>query len=246
MNINSDINILGNLPDYNFIKYFLDNNSGIDSFSGLSEIKTTKSIKRFEKAVKASFLHCFNESIKHLMDSVYKNESISKDYQFMLFWNMSINNDLFHYLNNYVYFPSFYSGRVSIKTIEVKSCIIDLKSNNAELKTWKPNTVVEISSAYLRVLKKLNLLEGTLHKTILHPFLSDKMFVLFIYWIKAIETNSNLLESEWLKYSFCEKPVFIERLMQKKFSKYFQLLYTGDKLKVETLIPYSTIYHAIK
>jgi hypothetical protein len=89
-------------------------------------------------------------------------------------------------------------------------------------------------------------MEGSLNKTIVHPYLNDKMFILFVYWITAVENKSNLLESEWLKYSFYERPVFIERLMQKKFTKYFNILYTGDKLKIETLIPYSTIYHVIK
>ena len=64
-------------------------------------------------------------------------------------------------------------------------------------------------------------------------------------WIAAVEAKTNLLESEWLRYSFCEKSVFIERLMQKKFAKYFQLNYTGDKLKIETTMPYEKIYHAI-
>ena len=34
---------------------------------------------------------------------------------------------------------------------------------------------------------------------------------------------------------FYENPIFIERLMQ-KFSKYFQIQYTGDSLKIETLV----------
>ena len=89
-------------------------------------------------------------------------------------------------------------------------------------------------------------MQGSLNKIIVHPYLSDKIFVLFVYWLTTIESKSNLLESEWLKYSFSEKTVFIERLMQKKFAKYFQLNYTGDKLKIETTIPYSTIFHAIK
>ncbi len=72
------------------------------------------------------------------------------------------------------------------------------------------------------------------------------MFILFVYWLKAIESKPNLLESEWLKYCFSEKTVFIERLMQKKFTKYYQLNYTGDKLKIETEMPFSTIYHVIK
>ncbi len=89
-------------------------------------------------------------------------------------------------------------------------------------------------------------MEGSLNKTIVHPYLSDKMFILFVYWLKAIELKTNVLVSEWLKYSFSEKSVFIERLIQKKFARYFLIHYTGDSLKIETTMPYSTIYHAVK
>ena len=89
-------------------------------------------------------------------------------------------------------------------------------------------------------------MEGTLNKKILHPYLSDKMFVMFIYWLNSTESRSNLIDSQWLKYSFCELPVFLERVMQKRFTKYFDLIYTGDKLTIETTIPYENIYNALK
>ena len=72
------------------------------------------------------------------------------------------------------------------------------------------------------------------------------MFVLFIYWLNEVETLPNFLVSDWVKYCFCEQEVFIERVLQKKFSKFFELTYTGDKLKIETSIPYESIYDAVK
>ncbi len=126
------------------------------------------------------------------------------------------------------------------------ACLKDLREHEIQLKDWAEYTLEKVASKYLTLLKKFNLMEGTLNKSIVHPYLNDKMFILFVYWLSAIETKTNLFESEWLKYCFSEKPVFIERLMQKKFAKYFQLSYTGDKLKIETEMHYSTIYHAIK
>jgi hypothetical protein len=250
MKINTDINILGGLPDWNLIKLFMDRN--IDSMrkegglNAFTSIKTDKSVKRFEKAITATLLKTDNVEVELLIRETLSAEGISTDSLMLLFWNASFNNDLFRYLNNQIYFSSFYSGRITIKSNEVTACLKDLSEREPGLKAWGDYTLAKNASKYLTLLKKFNLMEGSQKKAILHPYLDDKAFVLFIYWLKAIEPNPNLLDSEWIIYSFCEKEVFIERLMKKKFSSYFQLLYSGDKLNIETLIPYESIYHVIK
>lgn len=250
MLINSDLNILGGLPDWNLINVFLQDSIGaMDKSRGThsyTAIKTDSSVKRFKRAISRTLLKFNSEKAEALVRETIGNENITNDSLYLLFWNASLNNELLHYLNTHVYFPAFYSGRISIKQNEVVACLKELREREAQLKKWADYTLEKVASKYLTLLKKFNLMEGTLNKSIVHPYLSDKMFILFIYWFKAIESKSNLLESEWLKYSFSEKPVFIERLMQKKFAKYFQLNYAGDKLKIETEMPYSTIFHAIK
>ena len=249
MTINSDINVLGSLPDWNLINVFLkDNISSLRKVGGVhtyTAIKTDKSVKRFEKAISAPLIKFCGAEVEVLVRDIFESESISNDSLLLIFWNASFNNELLHYLNTQTYFLAFYSGRISIKQDEVAACLKDLKEREIELKKWSDSTLQITASKYLTLLKKFHLMEGSLNKTILHPYLNDRMFILFVYWIKAVETKSNLLESEWLKYSFCEKSVFLERLMQKKFAKYFQLNYTGDNLKIETTMPYEKIYHAI-
>ena len=250
MNINTDINILSNLPDLDVLKYLFDikyfEELGKYDHHGFSDIKSLKSLKRFESAVRKSLLNFKSDKEKHLVDSVFYQESVSNDLKILLFWNLSNNNELFQYLNENVYFPALYSGRITIKSIDIQACIKDLLDKTKEIEKWTPITIVKTSSSYLRLLKKFSLMEGGLNKKFSTPYLNDKMFILFIYWLKVIEEKTNLLESEWLKYSFCERPIFIERVMLKKFANYFQLQYSGDKLKIETLIPYENIYHAIR
>lgn len=248
MNINSDINILGSLFDFNLVLHFLENKSSKNKIVSpnytFTSIKTDKSVKRFEKAITETLLNLNNPN-QEFISGILKVEKITKDTLLLLFWNASFNNELLNYLNTQIYFLAFYSGRISIKKDEVAACLKDLKERETELKKWSDSTLQTTASKYLTLLKKFHLMEGSLNKTILHPYLNDRMFILFVYWIKANETKSNLLESEWLKYSFCEKSVFLERVMQKKFAKYFQLNYTGDKLKIETTVPYENIYNVI-
>ena len=249
MIINSDINVLGSLPDWNLINVFLkDNISSLRKVGGVhtyTVIKTDKSVKRLEKAISGTLIKFCGAKVAALVRDMFELERISNDSLLLIFWNASFNNELLNYLNTEIYFLAFYSGRISIKQDEVVACLKDLKEREIELKKWSDSTLKITASKYLTLLKKFHLMEGLLNKSIVHPYLNDKMFILFVYWLTATESKSNLLESEWLKYSFCEKPIFIERLMQKKFAKYFQLNYTGDNLKIETTMPYEKIYHAI-
>ena len=246
MHINSDINVLGSLPDWNLIKVFLSEDmvsikekGGIHTYTA---IKTDKSVKRFEKAIKATLIQNKKPELETIIRQAIKSNTTSAETLILLFWNATINNDLLFLLNDKVFFPAFYSGRVSIKNDEVVACIKDLKETQDDLKKWSEITITTTASKYLTLLKKFGLMEGSVNKSIIHPNLSDTMFVLFVYWLTAISEKQNLLNSEWLKYSFNEKQTFIERLLQKKFSKYFNVVYTGDKLSIEPIKTYDSIY----
>ena len=57
MNINSNINIIGGLPEFELINFFLINsdNEG-KSHLEYSDIRTLKSVNRFKKAIQESFV----------------------------------------------------------------------------------------------------------------------------------------------------------------------------------------------
>lgn len=246
MTLNSDINILGGLPDLNLIKQFMnDSIESLNSRGGhrsYTAIKTDKSVHRFEKAITDTLLTFKNSTLKPIVTNMVNAESISNDCLFLFFLNASNNNELLNYLNNSVYFPALYSGRVSIKTTEVLACLNDLKQTEQELHKWSDSTLQVTASKYLTLLKKFHLMDGSVNKTITYTYLNDKMFVIFVYWLLTVEPKPNLLESPWLNYAFSEKQFFLERVMQKKFSKFFNLNYNGDKLMVEPLISYQNIY----
>jgi len=247
--INSDINVLGSLPDWNLIKVFLSEDMGsINKKGGIhtyTAIKTDKSVKRFEKAIKATLISCRKPELEIIIKQAIVANVTSADTLLLLFWNASANNELLFHLNENVFFPAFYSGRVSIKNDEVVACIKDLKLTQNDLQKWSEITVTTTASKYLTLLKKFGLMEGSVNKSILHPHLSDSLFILIAYWIAAISDKPNLVDSPWLSYCFSERQVFLDRLLQKKFSKYFNVVYTGDKLNIEPIISYQLIYEHI-
>ena len=249
MQINSDINVLGSLPDWSLVKVFLSEDmSSIREKGGIhtyTAIKTDKSVTRFEKAIKATLIQNRIPELESIVRQAIIENTTSVDTLLLLFWNASANNELLFHLNERVFFPAFYSGRVSIKNDEVIACIKELKQAEADLKKWSEITIKMTASKYLTLLKKLGLMEGSATKTIAHPHLTDSMFVLYAYWIAAIADKPNLVNSSWLTYCLSERQAFIDRLLQKKFSKYFNVVYTGDKLSIEPIIPYESIYELI-
>ncbi|MBK8854953.1 MAG: DUF1819 family protein [Saprospiraceae bacterium] len=186
-----------------------------------------------------------NEQLRVMIEGIILKAGVTQETLLILYWNASANNELLFHLNEKVFFPAFYSGRVSIKNDEVIACIKDLKQSENDLKKWSVSTISVTSSKYLTLLKKFGLMEGSLHKNIVHPHLNDGMFVLFTYWFAAISDKPNLVDSNWIQYCFSEKQNFLDRLLQKKFSKYFNVVYTGDRLSIEPIIPYESIYEYI-
>ncbi|GAB4176179.1 MAG: hypothetical protein Kow00108_11520 [Calditrichia bacterium] len=245
MHINTDINILGGLPDWNLVLYFYDKKYKKAKLPLHTFIKTTKSVKRFESAISGTLLKFKNKKIKVLFDSMISSEGITKDTMLFLFWNAALNNEFFHFLNENVFFPALYSGRIQIRHEEVVACLHELKSQNGTLKNWSETTIRTTASKYLTLLKKFGLLEGKQNKSIVQPFLNEKMFVIFIYWLTAVSEKTNLLLSPMLQYGFMELPVFTERVTNKKFAKYFNIYYTGDNLKIEPKIEYEKLYEII-
>lgn len=246
MRINSDINILGSLPDWNLINVFLtEDMSSIGKNGGIhshTTIKTDKSVKRFEKAIKTTLIQNKKSELKSIIRQTIQTNTTSSDSLILLFWNASSNNELLFHINDKVFFPAYYSGRVSIKNDEVIACIKELKLSEDDLKKWSEITVATTASKYLTLLKKFGLMEGSVNKSIVHPNLNDNLFILFVYWIAAISDKPNLVNSSWIPYCFSEKQSFLDRLLQKKFSKYFNVVYTGDQLSIEPIKTYDSIY----
>lgn len=247
MTINTDINILGGLPDFNLVLHFLENPepSGNKDHQTFSTIKTTKAVKRFRHTILKSLLSFPNPDAEILVKTSLWGEGISKDTLMLLFWVFSFNNELMHHLNRSVLFPALFSGRTGISYEEVKACLWELRQTEADLKKWSAETLSTTASKYLTILVKFGILEGSAHKSIPTIYLSDKLLALFVYWLSAIELRTNIIDSQWLNYSFCEQPVLIERILQKKLSPFLSVFYTGNNLKTDTLISYENIYHAV-
>lgn len=249
MNINTDINILGGLSDLNLIEELLKENiepTSDQSSQVYSNIKTIKALKRYERAILNTLIKFTNPKIEALIRKVIESEGITPDSLLLIYWNAATNNELLDYLNQKVYFPALYSGRVTIKKDEVIACLNELKQSEVALQKWSNATIDTVSRKYLALLRRFNLMAGVRKQTIIHNNISDKVLILFIYWLLAVETKANVLESIWLPYCFQEKEILLQLIMQKKFMKYYNMNYSGDKLIIEPLFSYEEVYDELR
>lgn len=247
MNINTDINVLGSIQDFSLVHiiFHAKNRSKISLQyqQQLASLKVAKTFNRYEKAIRNTYLNFKNDQIKTLFQSIFSAKEFNPEFLPVLFWNASANNELINYLNQEVYFPVLYGGRSTIKNIEVETCIKHLRKTENDLQKWSDKTIATIGSKYLTFLRKFELMEGTQSKKICPYYLSDKWFILFLYWLKAIDPVSNILHSKWLPYAFLEKDLFSERVMKKHFLKYYHFSYNGENLTLEPIYTYGEIYH---
>lgn len=247
MKVNTDINILGGMPDYNLIRIYIAGEAKEKSTSEIqlqyTSIKTEKAFKRFQKAIDKS-MNCFKSNdLKSMIQTLCNAQEIDETMLMMFFWNMSLNNELFAYLNEKVYFPVLFSGRTILIADEVVNCLKELKQSEIELQKWSDSTIDTTASKYLTLLKKLGLLEGSIKKKIIYKNLSEKQFVLFLYWLMQAENTTNIGDSIWMKYGFMEKGSFIERCLQHKYRKYIKVNYNGDILRMEPILTYEEVCH---
>ena len=245
MNINSDINVLGSLSDFSLISALLVEDKANTDYQAYSNIKTNKSYKRFASAIKNTLIKFTDPNMEYLIRNVFEHEGLSAHCLLLLFWNACVNNELLDYLNQKVYFPALYSGRVALKKDEVVACLQELKQTETAMQKWTDSTVETTASKYLTFLKKFNLMEGRVNKTIAPPSIGDKEIILFIYWLLSVESKTNILESRWLPYCFLEKELFIQQIMQKRYMKFYNLQYSVNNLKIEPTFPYKELYHEL-
>ncbi len=254
MIFNTDINIIGSIPDYHLIymalPLLLSNQQELESIlvtNNEFDFRTEKSRKRFLSALNSAFISK-NKSVNDLASEliVYlKNDEQAK--AVLLFWLFSFNNRLFFELNKEVFLKYYYQGRAELPKEAVIAFIKDLIDKNPELKgKWSEITIETIASKYLTVLKKLHLLEGNHKKKFCSIKITDELLAVFIHLIAMIENRkSNFWEDELIPFLLISKETILERLKKIGKKDWIKMNYTGASLNVEAAFNKNNIIDGI-
>lgn len=241
-NYNTDINLIGGIPDYELIykaiKLFSKDEKELEDLiinDNQFDFRTEKSRKRFLSAVYSAFLNFKDEEHKKLLVKLFSTNISLQSKQLILFWQFIFTNTLFLEITRDVFLKAYYSGRVSLPKDDIVAYMKDLISKKDELKgSWSESTINTIASKYLTVLKKLDLVEGTAKKKFKHLQVTDESLLIFIYLIKILEpNNSNILDSQYFDFAFISKDTFLSRVKQLAKKDLIEMSYNGVLLKIE-------------
>lgn len=254
MNYNTDINIIGSIPDYHLIylalPLLLTNQLELENIlvtNNEFDFRTEKSRKRFLSALNSAFISK-NKSVNDLASELIlylKNDEAAK--AVLLFWLFSFNNKLFFELNKDIFLKYYYQGRAELPKEAVIAYIKDLISKNANFKgKWSEITIDTIASKYLTILKKLHLLEGNQKKKFCHINITDELLAVFIHLIGLLESKkSNFLEDELIAFTLISKDSILDRLKKIGKKDWIKMNYTGTSLNVEAAFNTNNIINGI-
>ena len=251
---NTDINIIGSIPDYHLIyialPLLLDNQKELETIlvtNNEFDLRTEKSRKRFLSALNSAFVSK-NKVIDELASSLmlhFKNDENAQ--AILLFWLFSMNNKLFFELNRDLFLRYYFQGRAELPKESVIAYIKDLISREDELKgKWSEITIETIASKYLTILKKLKLLEGNQKKKFTLVRVSDELLAVFIHLIDLSKNRKgNFLEDDFLGFTFIPKENILDRLKRIGKKDWVKLNFNGVSLQVEPVFNNNNIINGI-
>ena len=228
----TDCNIIGGIPDFGvLLDYIIEKNSA--SGDGGFVFRTQKTVARFTKSIDTGILQFSSEEHRRLFTNAIAGDKYTRaEKMIILFWQMIYANKLFGKITENIFMPAVYNGRVTLDMNEVLSYLRYLQKEEPNSLPWSESTLDRTASKYLSTLKKLGLAEGSLVETILHPVISDNLFVYFVHWALAIDKNKTL-NNPYFFYSFYDNTGLINRLKKIDLIPYWNISQIGNEVTIE-------------
>jgi hypothetical protein len=254
LNYNSDINIIGSIPDYHLIykalPLLINNKKSLEKLLVVDNefgFRTEKSRKRFLSVLNSAFVNQ-NKKVNTLASLIIdqlKNDE--KSQSLVLFWVFSLNNQLFYELNRDLFLKYYFQGRAQLPKDDVIAYLKDLISRKEELKDkWSEETITTIASKYLTCLKKLHLLEGIQKKQFCLIRISNELLAVFVHFYDLIEEDKEyILKDDFMSFSFISDESRLERFKKIGLKDWIKMNYTGQNLKLEGAFNNNTIIDGI-
>lgn len=253
--INTSINIIGSIPDYQFIYdvlHQLAKNSSKDEIyesvirKNIYNIRTEESRIRFLNGVKSAFWHFKNNDHETLIRSLFKSSRFEKTKRFSLFWMFAINNTLFENITINAFIKAYLSGRVQIRNDEIVGYLNHFREANDIVRKWSDSTIDRVSSKYLTFLKKIDFVKGRQKKEFYYIQVDDTSVIFFIYLLKAITPNQHdIIKNKYIDLIFIDKHNLPNVLKKAKYTEYFNMKITGQNIVIDPKYSFEELINVI-
>lgn len=233
----SDINILGGVPDYAVMLDFISEYTGQKPESERAfTFRTHKTFNRFLAAIKVSILQFANDDQKDMFLFAIGSDNFSlKEKLLVLFWQLVYGNALFAKVTKDVFMKAVYQGRSSLSAIDILSLLHYIKETESGELNWSEETLKITASKYLTILKKMDLVDGKTTKEICHPIITGQLFVYFVRWMIVTCPENRTLENPFAVFSFMDKKTIIERLKKVEYLSLWQISQMGEDVTIDLI-----------
>ena len=258
MKYNTDINIIGSIPDYHLIFKAMPLLMDTEG-NGPSELKkilvtdnefsfrTEGSRRRFLRVLNSTFVYqnheinLFGSKVIELLSDNETSQSL------VFFWLFSLNNKLFYEINRDVFLKFYFLGRAELPKSDIIAYLKDKFNNNPDMKgLWSEKTIDVIARKYLATLTRLQLLEGVKRKSYCFVRVSDELLVILLYLMYfRNDRELNVLNDEFLNFSFIAKESIIERLKRIGKKDWMKMNFTGTGITIEPLFDINNLANVI-
>lgn len=230
----SGVNIMGSVPNYNVMLDYISDTYGItEGSTGAFEFRTEKSLRRFIAAIESCILKFKNETHKSMFFDALANKDFSiQERLVVLFWQLTYSNRLFSRITAEVFMKAVYSGRITITAEEVTSFLRYIKETEKGELDWSEDTIKISGSKYLTIMKKLGLADGAIKKTIVHPVITNILFVYFIRFIQTV-SDDKTLHNPYMIFSFSEEPNIVSKLKKIENIQYWDISQIGNEITID-------------
>lgn len=253
--INSDINIIGGIPDFNLIEVAMAHFAKGKDLLDLKELlvtnnafdfRTESARSRFLYAVSGSILVFANNKHKVLIKNLFSTPRHDDLKRKSVFWQLLVGNELFRMISQQVYAKAYFSGRATLAGKEIFAYLKELQSIFPKLKAFSDSTLDTIASKYLTILKKLGMVEGVAKKRLLNVRLTENEILFFTYFILSVDdATTDILKSPYQEFFFMEKPELVQALKNIKFMPFLDITSTGEALNVNLKLSPQELMDAI-
>ena len=252
---NSDINIIGGIPDFSLIEVALAEFAKGKGRVDLKELlvtnnafdfRTESTRKRFLAAVERTILVFASERHRQLMVALFNAPGLESLKLWAIFLQLLAGNNLFRLLTKEVYLKVYFSGRTTIAGDEVFAWLKDRQVHSPQFKNFSDSTLEKIGSKYLTILKKLGMIEGKVKKQLLNIRLSEDELIFFAYVILSMDDSStDILKSPYREFLFLERENLIRALKNISFMPFIDIASTGEALTVQLKLSPQELVDAI-
>jgi len=238
----TSINVIGGIQDISIIykaidAYFSESSTLNDLVRERNELalRTERSRTRVHNAIKASFLIFKNDDHQVLVQNLFARKDVPANKELILFWQYALSNRLFREISTQVFCKAYFSGRAGLSKEDIVAYLKEFLNQNKPLGLgWSESTVQTLSTKYLNLMTKLNLLEGARIKSFKYVRPSSEDMVLFLYFASLQEPdNRNILKNEMLPLLFIPVEDIQDRLKKLSLKGYIHMTYNGVDLNIE-------------